>query len=74
MTADLTGQIVGDPQLQFLNVTVSPDQLATGGLVGNEAAAGVIPEPSTWAMMMLGFAGIGFIGYQTKRASGATAA
>jgi hypothetical protein len=74
VTADLTGQIVGDPQLQFLNVTVSPDQLATGGLVGNEAAAGVIPEPSTWAMMMLGFAGIGFIGYRTKRASGATAA
>ena len=74
VTAVLQGQIVGDPQLQFLNVTVSPDQLATGGLVGNEAAAGVIPEPSTWAMIMLGFAGIGFIGYRTKRASGATAA
>jgi hypothetical protein len=74
VTADLTGQIVGDPQLQFLNVTVSPDQLATGGLVGNEAAAGVIPEPSTWAMIILGFAGIGVIGYRTKRASGATAA
>jgi hypothetical protein len=74
VTAVLQGQIVGDPQLQFTDVTVSPDQLATGGLVGNEAAAGIIPEPSTWVMMMLGFAGIGLVGYRTKRASGATAA
>jgi hypothetical protein len=74
VTAVLQGQIVGDPQLQFTDVTVSPDQLATGGLVGNEAAAGVVPEPSTWSMIILGFAGIGFIGYRTKRASGATAA
>jgi hypothetical protein len=74
VTAVLQGQIVGDPQLQFTDVTVSPDQMATGGLVGNEAAAGVVPEPSTWSMIILGFAGIGFIGYRTKRASGATAA
>ena len=25
------------------------------------------PEPSTWAMMMLGFAGIGFAGYRARR-------
>jgi len=29
--------------------------------------APVIPEPSTWAMMLLGFAGVGFVGY--RRAS-----
>jgi hypothetical protein len=74
VTAVLQGQIVGDPQLQFTDVTVSPDQLATGGLVGNEAAAGIIPEPSTWVMIILGFAGIGLVGYRTKRTSGATAA
>jgi hypothetical protein len=28
--------------------------------------AGAVPEPSTWAMMLLGFAGIGFIGYRRK--------
>ena len=29
----------------------------------------VIPEPSTWAMMLLGFAGLGFFGYrQTRKA------
>jgi hypothetical protein len=26
-----------------------------------------VPEPSTWAMMMLGFAGLGFAGYRKSR-------
>jgi hypothetical protein len=26
-----------------------------------------VPEPSTWAMMLLGFAGLGFAGYRTSR-------
>ena len=26
-----------------------------------------IPEPSTWAMMLLGFAGLGFVGYRRSR-------
>jgi PEP-CTERM motif len=30
-----------------------------------------IPEPSTWAMMAVGFAGLGFAGYRKARA-GAT--
>ena len=25
-----------------------------------------VPEPSTWALMLLGFAGLGFVGYRTK--------
>jgi hypothetical protein len=27
----------------------------------------VVPEPSTWAMMLLGFAGLGFAGYRRAR-------
>jgi uncharacterized membrane protein len=27
----------------------------------------VVPEPSTWAMMLLGFAGLGFAGYRRER-------
>jgi hypothetical protein len=26
-----------------------------------------VPEPSTWAMMLLGFAGLGFAGYRKSR-------
>jgi hypothetical protein len=28
-----------------------------------------VPEPSTWAMMILGFTGIGFTGYRRSRKS-----
>jgi unsaturated chondroitin disaccharide hydrolase len=31
-----------------------------------------VPEPSTWAMMLLGFAGLGFAGYRRARAGRAT--
>jgi hypothetical protein len=35
----------------------------TAGLFG----AISVPEPSTWAMMILGFAGLGFAGYRRTR-------
>jgi PEP-CTERM motif len=83
VTAELQGQIVGDPMLQFTDATLAPNQpnlLDPGsppglsGIVGSEAAGGVIPEPSTWAMMVLGFIGMGFVGYRTKRAGAAATA
>ena len=33
-----------------------------------------IPEPSTWAMMLAGFAGLGFLGYRASRRETAAAA
>ncbi len=33
---------------------------------GAAAVTGGVPEPSTWAMMILGFAGIGFMAYRRK--------
>jgi hypothetical protein len=33
-----------------------------------------IPEPSTWAMMLVGFAGLGFAGYRVSRKTAAFAA
>jgi PEP-CTERM motif len=38
--------------------------------------AGAVPEPSTWAMMILGFAGVGFLAYRRRKDStlGLTAA
>ena len=29
-----------------------------------------VPEPSTWAMMVLGFAGVGFLSYRRTRRNG----
>jgi hypothetical protein len=63
---------------------VSPDGydfLAESGLdlsgvnFGNIAVAGNVPEPSTWALLLLGFAGLGGTGYaRAKRAREASAA
>jgi hypothetical protein len=36
------------------------------GTLTLEATVGAVPEPSTWAMMVLGFAGIGFMAYRRK--------
>jgi PEP-CTERM motif len=42
-----------------------------GGMTGLSYSA--VPEPSTWAMMGLGFAGIGFAGYRARRPAVAVA-
>jgi PEP-CTERM motif len=33
-----------------------------------------VPEPSTWAMMLVGFAGLGFVGYRTSKKQNAALA
>jgi PEP-CTERM motif-containing protein len=40
--------------------------------VGNLAST--VPEPPTWVMMLLGFVGLGFVGYRASRKSVALAA
>jgi PEP-CTERM motif-containing protein len=36
----------------------------------DDQQVGAVPEPSTWAMMMLGFAGPGFLAYGRKDRKG----
>jgi len=50
------GQLVGF----YANTSVAPD--AVNGFLANP-----VPEPSTWAMMMAGFAGLGLFGYRANR-------
>jgi hypothetical protein len=36
------------------------------GIYGTMTPVAAVPEPSTWAMLLLGFAGIGFMAYRRK--------
>jgi len=42
--------------------------LGSNGNTGpvDASVASAIPEPSTWAMMILGFFGVGFMAYRRK--------
>ena len=50
------GQLVGF----YANTAATPDAV-------NGFLAIAVPEPSTWAMMLFGFAGLGFLGYRKVR-------
>jgi cholinesterase len=63
-----------DPDKHFYYYVVHPSDVSHH-IVGNElytevlALASPVPEPTTWAMMVLGFFGVGFVAYR-KRAAG----
>jgi PEP-CTERM motif len=84
-----TGPFTGDLQSWTRDEMLDPDWLRVGtDIVGtgldrpvaptfNESfslSGSVIPEPSTWAMMLIGFAGLGFAGYRRARKAGAASA
>jgi hypothetical protein len=55
-----------------LNWTAVGSGLTLRGLGASKfSPAGILstPEPSTWAMMLLGFVGLGFTGYRSTRRS-----
>jgi hypothetical protein len=57
------GWTCGDPSCS----TWSDDVIRNVGVGGNFALlTAPVPEPSTWAMMILGFLGLGFIAYRKK--------
>jgi len=49
----------------FLNGDPSGDN--SNGLDNIVITTGAVPEPSTWAMMILGFVGLGFMAYRRKQ-------
>ena len=71
VAANTLGAHTDDSQSGFIDPVIcfaDPDdalryELVFAPGVGNVAAA---PEPSTWAMMILGFAGIGCMAYRRK--------
>ena len=50
------------------------DQVQINGQGALVVTQGSVPEPSTWAMMILGFGGIDFMAYRRSRKSAAIAA
>jgi uncharacterized protein (TIGR03118 family) len=53
--------VSGDPNTLFFNDGINGEQ---NGLFASIRA---VPEPSTWAMMILGFCGLGFMAYRRKQ-------
>ena len=53
----------------------SYNELNNGGFASGSGGSFTlsVPEPSTWAMMLAGFAGIGFAGYRARRRATAIA-
>jgi hypothetical protein len=58
----------------FVNFQGLPTSGATTTIIDVTTAASSIPEPSTWTLMALGFAGLGFAGYRSRRGSVSIAA
>jgi hypothetical protein len=52
----------------------SPNSAGVNLCLGSGPCGSAIPEPSTWAMLLLGFAGLGFAGYRSTRKAGPIAA
>jgi hypothetical protein len=61
----INGQLMTDISLTAINGATFEDvrQVRLGG----GSVVSTVPEPSTWAMMLLGFAGIGFMAYRRNQ-------
>ena len=55
-----------------IDVIADPNYALTTGEI--YAEFGAVPEPSTWAMMLIGFAGLGYTGHRASRKRAALAA
>jgi hypothetical protein len=52
-----------------IDLTIAYNLVAdgSGGFGFDFAVGGAVPEPSTWAMMLIAFAGLGYAGYRRAR-------
>jgi hypothetical protein len=55
--------------LDFSFTYIDPPVVDSVSVDGVSVLIWATPEPSTWAMMLIGFAGLGFLGYQRARAA-----
>ncbi len=57
-----------------VSVLLSAGAKADGFTALFQTKVSAVPEPSTWAMLVLGFAGLGFVGYRKARLTSALTA
>ena len=76
VTVELYGEIVGDPTLQLNSEVLAPGQTDTGNgfISSGPQMATSVPEPSTWAMLIIGFGGIAAMGRRMARKPSAASA
>jgi len=55
----------GDYYFQILGNFSNPSSIVAD-ITGSISVTSAVPEPSTWAMMLLGFLGVGFLAYRRK--------
>ena len=72
-TTNFTGGFVGWEGLDQNGVSESVFDEHSGTFGGTLAVIQIglppVPEPSTWAMMLVGFGGLGFAAYRAKRSA-----
>ncbi len=64
-TASFTDSL--GPGIYYAEITGRVNSTVLG--VGGSVTTIAVPEPSTWAMMLIGFASLGFAGYRASRKS-----
>jgi PEP-CTERM motif len=75
-SATLSGGVSGPGIVGFLLDDAGEDFIADGTYipVPNGSTSPPVPEPSTWIMILLGFAGLAYAGYRSTRKAVSTAA
>jgi PEP-CTERM motif len=63
-----------DPPRLSVNSIKSPPMIWKARYIAYARPSSTIPEASTWAMMLMSFAGLGFAGWRARRARAAVVA
>ncbi len=66
-TIDLYAVIIGDPNMFFDHI----DNAQGDGVIGNGVGGGAVPEPASWALMIMGFGGMGAVMRRRRMAAAA---